>query len=92
MKPLPRSQPLVRQPQSFQWQVLVDVLDLGDQGGHQLSEATVGDDLHRLCWWRSWYFAQQATDETLHEANVSKDNAGLHVFDGVFAQSRTRCG
>ncbi len=34
----------VRQVQTFQRQILVDMLDFGDQRGHELGQSTVGDN------------------------------------------------
>src|SRR5579863_9607294 len=80
----------IGQPQTFEWQILVDVLNFGDNGCHQLGEAAVRDDFHRTLVLDIRYLFAQTSDKTLYKANMSINDAGLHIFDGVFAQSCTR--
>src|SRR5215471_4254902 len=84
LKRLLRSKPGIGQPEAFQGQVLVDMLDFGNNRSHQLRQAAMGNDfdLALVCFSYSRYLMAQAMNETLHEADMPIDDAGLQVLDG----------
>ncbi len=82
------SQPGICQPQPLQRKILIHILNLRYDGGHQLRQATVSDNLYLVLVYYPRYLFAQAADQPLYQPDMSENNARLHVINGIFAQSR----
>src|SRR3989442_12143833 len=77
------SQLHICQPQTLQGKILIDMLNLGDDRGQQRCQTSVSDHLHLTLICHPWYLLAQATHQTLHQANMPKEDTALNIVKRI---------
>src|SRR5437764_15140265 len=65
------------------------MLNLGDKWCHQLCQATMSDNFDFVVVCHTWNLCTEPLNQTLHQADMPINDAGLHVFNCILAQCCT---